>query len=475
MRKLLLPFLAGAAHAGAQAQLVVEMGGGIGLQGVHFMALDSAANDLLLAGAFAWANEVPVSPGVLRWNEQGVHSIGCGVEWDCVTPGSQAGLANPVGAIAKWNDDMYLGGGIFFTRGGFTYNGIMRWDGNEWYPLGGGTDGPVKSIKVIDDQLIVAGWFTYADTVLANGLARWDGERWHRVVDVPVLYNGGGPNLIQDVEKYQGEWYLGGNHTMRDLIKWNGEAWEIVGEGFLGGFSQVNKLRVYDGRLYVAGSFSRCPEHAGVPTNPGSGIVAWDGANWDDLGGGTCGSPNGSVGNMLWQDGELYVTGLFNRIGGQEGHRLAKWDGQQWCMLVPPNFWGTGGPGALAVYNDSLYIGGAFLTAGGQDASCFVKWVGGDYTYSCGALTGLEDFVDGTGELTVYPNPASAAIRLSAPNWASARATLHIVDAAGRVVLAMPWVGTNPEIALDVDPGVYAVVLQDAVSGRRAVARFVKQ
>jgi len=450
------------------------MGGGVGLQGVQFAYVDSLSNDLYLAGQFSYANNLPTSPGIQLWNSEGLQPLGCGVEWDCISPGSGAPLGNPNWALAMWNGDLYFGGYIFFSRDGYTYNGIMRWDGSQWLPLGNGVDGPVKSIKVIDDQLIVAGWFTYADTVLANGLARWDGEAWHRVLDVPAFYVGGGPNLVQDVEVYQGEWYLGGNLSSpaRDLVKWNGTTWETVGGGFLGTFSQVNKLRVYDGRLYVGGSFSRCPEHAGVPSNPGSGIVAWDGSAWDDLGGGTCGSPNGSVLSMTWWNDELYACGLFTVMGGQAGARLAKWDGERWCMMTPPEYWGGGGPGALEVYNDSLYIGGSFLVAGGDSLSCFVKWTGGDYTYSCGAL-GVEEANTELDGLICSPNPTNGILSLRAPSWANPDCTLRVLNAAGQVVMRTSF---SPASSLDTESlpaGAYAVMLQHE-SGRFITGRFVK-
>lgn len=474
MRRTCVTLLAAGLLGSNQAQLVEEMGGGVGLQGITTLNLVEEDNALYLAGSFAWANNVAVSPGILRWDADGFHSLGCGMEWDCITPVSQAGLGISSYSVAKWNGDIYLGGTISFTRDGTTYNGIMRWDGEQWHALRTGTDGSVKSLKVIDDQLIVAGWFTYADTVLANGLARWDGEQWHRVLDVPAMYVGDGPNMIQDVEKYQGEWYLGGNHSMRRLVKWNGTEWQIVGGGFTGPFSQVNKLRVFDGRLYVGGAFSRCPEHAGVPTNPGSGIVAWDGNAWDDLGGGTCGSGNGTVNGMAWWNGELYACGIFDHMGGQEGHRLAKWNGEQWCMLVPPGFFANGGPNSLAVYNDSLYIGGAFISAGGEPMDSFVKWIGADYTYACGALNSVEERT-GQGEaLLVLPNPVDNVLYLRAPEWAKGNTRYTIHDATGRLCMQGAQAAQQSLKVGHLASGSYTIRLSDTTGTHQAVARFMR-
>jgi hypothetical protein len=453
--------------------LVQELGGGVGLQGVRAMVNDILADDLLVAGAFTYAHGVQVSPGIQRWGSAGLQSVGCGVAWDCVAFINEAGLQNPANAVARWNGDLFLGGQFFFTRDGIEYNRIMRWDGTAWHPLAGGTDGRVMSIKVIDDELIVAGWFTYADTVLTNGLARWDGTRWHRVLDVPQ-FSPGLANYVNDVEKYQDEWHLGGNllSPARDFVKWNGLAWEPVGGGFLGTFSQVNKLRIHDGRLYVAGSFSRCPEHAGVPSNPGSGVVAWDGQQWDDLGGGTCGAYNGTVVDLTWWNEELYACGSFNVIGWQPGSGLAKWNGEHWCMLTPPGYWGNGGANALAVHHDSLYIGGAFLTAGPDSVSCFAKWVGGDYTYSCGAVSIPE--VPAPSELTLHPNPVGDLLQFVAPAWVRQGDRIQILDAVGREVMSLRFV---PDIAIPTGmlaSGSYSLRIMNPESLRSASARFVK-
>lgn len=450
--------------------LLEEVGGGVGLQGVAHLLTDEAGDRLLVTGAFTYANEVQVSPGILQWSASGLESIGCGVSWDCVSSTSQAGLGNRARSAAIWQDDIYVGGDFFFTRNGHEYNRIMQWDGSEWHPLARGTDGPVKSVKVIDGDLIVAGWFTYADTVLAHGLARWDGERWHRVLNVPEFYPSD-PNYVQDVVKYQGEWYLGGNMgSVRNLVKWDGDSWEIVGGGFTGTFAQVNKLMVQVDKLYVAGSFSQCPPY-GNPNNPGSGIVSWDGTSWDDLGGGTCGAPVGEIYSMVWWNEELYVAGRFNMIGGVPGDKLAKWDGEEWCTLTPPGYFGNGTPGALAIYHDSLYIGGAFVEAGGYDVSCFGKWIGGDETYACGALTGLAEDPPSVG-FSVFPIPATDQLTLQ--GLPRSTILLQVRDVLGREVLRTTVLPSSLSVG-HLPTGTYSISAVDRSGQVITTARFVRE
>ena len=450
--------------------LLEEVGGGVGLQGVAYLLSDDTGDRLLVTGAFTYANDVQVSPGILQWSASGLESIGCGVAWDCVSSTSQVGLGNRARSAAIWQDDVYVGGDFFFTRNGVLYDHIMHWDGSEWQPLDGGTDGPIKCVKVINDELIVAGWFTYADTVLANGLARWDGERWHRVLNVPEFYPGD-QNYVQDVIKYHGEWYLGGNMgSVRNLVKWDGDSWEIVGGGFTGSFAQVNKLMVHDDKLYVAGSFAQCPPY-GNPNNPGSGIVSWDGTSWDDLGGGTCGAPVGEIYSMVWWNEELYVVGRFNMIGGVPGDKLAKWNGVEWCTLTPPGYFGNGTSGALAVYHDSLYIGGAFVEAGGYEVSCFGKWIGGDETYACGALTGLAEDAT-TLRFSVFPNPTTDQLTLQ--GLPSSTTILQVRHVLGREVLRSGLPLTSFSVG-HMSTGTYSLSALDRNGQVLATARFVRQ
>jgi hypothetical protein len=461
-------------HTAAQP-LVEEVGGGVGLLGVSHLFPDSTGDRLLLAGWFAQANGEPVSPGILEWTGAAFGQFGCGIVWDCVQTINAMGLSNPSRTIAIWNGDLYLGGDFFFTRNGVTYNRIMRWDGEEWQPVGGGMSSAVKSLKVIDGELIAAGWFTYADTVLCNGLARWDGERWHKVVDVPPFYIGDGPNMVQDVEKFQGQWYLGGNLPLgRDLVRYTGQQWEIVGGGFTSAFSSVSRLKVYNGQLFVAGTFANCPP-LGNGLDPGNGIVAWDGNNWDVLGGGTCGSANGSVWDMTWMRDTLYACGNFNMAGGVQGGKLAKWDGQQWCMLVPQGYFGTANLIALAVHHDSLFIGGGFQQAGGAVVRSFGKWVGGNTTFACGALTSVEErqAMDRV-PLILHPNPADDLLHITSSLPGYHRGVVLVLDATGRLVMNEAHVAGHPLSARALAPGAYTVVLHSDQLQQTQQGRFIR-
>ncbi len=457
-----------------QAQVLFEdVAGGVGRRGVSLLLNDTIADRLLLAGSFAYINndQTPISPGILEWNDDAFSSIGCGVAWYCEDGLSTQGLGNTARTVAVWNGEIFLGGDFFFDRDGVEINFIMRWDGSEWLPVGTeGMDGPVYSLRVFDDQLYAAGWFPHADTVLANGLARWDGEAWHRVVDVPPFYIGGGPNQLTDVVRFQDTWYISGNlPQVHDLAKWNGTAWESVDGGFTSSFSQINRMDVHGDKLYLVGSFANCPP-LGNGTDHGNGIVSWDGAEWDDLAGGTCGSQNGAVADLHWWGDTLFAVGLFDRMGGVEGHGIAKWDGTRWCMLTPPNYW-QGNLITVESYHDSLYIGGAFSEAGPYPMHRFAKWVGGGHTSACGIPNGVQD--EGLGEATfnVQPNPATDWLQISGP-LNDIRA-VTILDIMGRVV-ARPVLHAGSLDIAGLAPSSYVLYLSAANGSGIGTIRFVK-
>ncbi len=104
------------------------------------------------------------------------------------------------------------------------------------------------------------------------------------------------------------------------------------------------------------------------------------------------GLPNGVDGTVLAlavYNGELYVGGSFSTAGGASANRIARWNGTSWNTL------GTGsGNGvsasvrALAVYNNSLFLGGGFteVNVGGNPivSSRIAQWTasGAPISYS---------------------------------------------------------------------------------------------
>lgn len=99
----------------------------------------------------------------------------------------------------------------------------------------------------------------------------------------------------------------------------------------------------------------------------------------------------------------LYIGGWFQRVGGQEAHNLARFDGSTWWHIGN----GVGGPvNTLAAFDDgsgpALFVGGEFDKAAGVPASNIAKWDGKQWTSLGGGTNGpvydLAVFNDGTGD-----------------------------------------------------------------------------
>ena len=63
-----------------------------------------------------------------------------------------------VNCAVRWRGGLVVGG--WFTLAGIVpaWN-IAWWDGSRWRDLGGGVDGPVRCLAVVDDTLLVGGDF----------------------------------------------------------------------------------------------------------------------------------------------------------------------------------------------------------------------------------------------------------------------------------------------------------------------------
>ncbi len=434
---------------------------------------DTLTDELYLGGTFIGARDSSAwSPSILRWDGQAYHTVGCGFEWNCVNPLSPNGLAPAVLTITRWNGDLYAGG-QFNSAAGVTVDHIARFDGNAWQPVGGGTDGTVVSLRPHADGLYATGWFSQAGGVVARGLARWDGSEWHSVYDLP---NWSDPNAIFDMSFYQGDLYVGGNFGapggIRDIARYNGSEWVGCQEGFIGQTSGVYQFETHDNLLYVAGYLADWQPY-GPESNPGSGVVTWNGSEWGRLGTGTRYSSNPTVYKMAWLRDTLYVGGIFTTIDGMPTGGLARWDGQDWCSLVPPDYFGSSWQ-RVGVFRDTLYVGGSFVTGGNDTLNRIAKWTGG-WVDTCSVAVGWEEPEPrGTGLVRVYPNPVQATLSIADIPERYGPLRLRVADALGRTVIDQPF-RRGPFAVGKLVAGVYQLTLRDGNDRPVAVGRFVKE
>ncbi len=188
---------------------------------------------------------------------------------------------------------------------------------------------------------------------------------------------------------YDGELYIGGTfafaggETANRIARWDDNTWNTVGGGVSG--IRVEAMVVYDGALYVGGEFDNA---GGVDQT--SGIARWDGDEWSSVDGGLS---SGEVRSLaVYDDGDgegdgygeaLYVGGNFLNIGTSEADNIARWDGEGWSSV------GDGGLGvnidvtALTSFDGSLYAGGNFRedVDGESEMRGVARWDGDAWSY----------------------------------------------------------------------------------------------
>ncbi len=143
------------------------------------LGVNGTVNALALSGSTVYAGGSFTTAGgstanrIALWN---------GSSWSSLGTGSANGLSGTVQTIAINGTDIYVGGS-FASAGTVAVGGIAKWDGTNWSGLGSGASGPsgpdVRGLAFAGDgKLYCCGRFTNISGVDANGIARWDGTKW---------------------------------------------------------------------------------------------------------------------------------------------------------------------------------------------------------------------------------------------------------------------------------------------------------
>lgn len=220
-----------------------------------------------------------------------------------------------------------------------------------WVNLGGGLDFFAQALFAdsISNKLYAAGNFGTANGHHASGIAAWDGITWDTL-------NGGLPNVVTTVTRYQNYIYVGGAFTylhapnigkVNGFTRWNGASFDSVGT-FQNNYDGIVQLVVHNNLLYCFGNFDSI-NNVHTPL-----IAAWDEVNCIPIG--------FNLASGIWEDmcffqNELYIAGNFVDSSGTVSG-CAKWDGNTW-IDVGGNFGGL--IHAMAVYHNELYFGGNYL------------------------------------------------------------------------------------------------------------------
>ncbi len=196
-----------------------------------------------------------------------------------------------------------------------------------WLPgaSASGPDGQVLALLPLPNGDVTAGGtFRLADAAIAINVARWNGTAWQ------TMGNGLSGGLPSSSARAlarlpNGDIVAGGLFTasgsalLQNIARWNGTSWVAMGTG-LDGF--VNALVVEpNGNVVAAGSFHNA---GGIATNL---VARWNGVAWSALGGGP--AMNFEAHAVVRRaNGDIVAGGDF--VNGSSSYGWRSWDGSTW-------------------------------------------------------------------------------------------------------------------------------------------------
>jgi len=269
------------------------------------------------------------------------------------------------------------------------------WDGFDTM----GANHFVSDVYAFEELLYVGGRFSQVGSLNTSGVAAWDGTGWSAMGSG---LSGGQLGLPQGnaFSAFQGSLYLSGNFfqagdaTALNIAKWDGIAWEGLGDG-PGSFGP-STLCVYGGNLYMGGQFN------GGGASPFINLTGFDGTNFFSLS-----WPEeqfSSVQTLVEYDGNLVVGGYFGNTPGGNGRSVAFFDGSTWTNPHVPLTSFSRGPSisSSVVYNGELYIGGLFTSESDPDLTGIARWDGTSWQPVGKGMRTYPDEQPGVFAMTVF-------------------------------------------------------------------------
>ncbi len=204
----------------------------------------------------------------------GVVAAWDGTKWNCLGP-SQLQAGDGI-CMAMYHGDLIVGGQNFWPVGA----SVARWNGSAWTPLGQSFNGLVRTLFVWGDDLIAGGDFTKSGSTATSLVARWDGISWQAMgAGFKSQY---GQKSVRRFAEHRGSLYAtgdfhdSGSTIVVDIARWDGTAWQPVGDGLGPKLAVGRAIMSFGSELVVVGD-SMCTSPQG-----NNFIARWtdDGIPW---------------------------------------------------------------------------------------------------------------------------------------------------------------------------------------------------
>jgi len=174
-----------------------------------------------------------------------------GTEWSALpnAPATAEWNSPRVTALEVKDGLLYVGGNF---EGSMTVDSpsILAWDGIRWRAVGGGLHGDIRDLQSYDGELYAGGSVSSGSGF--EGVQRWDGSTWRPM--------GLGHCQVLALGLYGDKLVIAGNAGVdrvapgsMGIVSWDGQRWAGFGSGVNG---QVSAIQQIGGDLYLAGTFS---------------------------------------------------------------------------------------------------------------------------------------------------------------------------------------------------------------------------
>ena len=276
-------------------------------------------------------------------------------------------------------------GGQFSSIGGVAANNIAQFDAatGQWQAFGIGIAGEVLGLTVFNGQIVAGSSGDNNEGTFDTTVNRWNGSAWENLSATNT-------GSVYELHVYNGVLYIAGSFLTHFTIDFSGPAhyvarwvpgpdkWEPLPLANFGSFTgaSARALETYNGALYVGGWKDHPTEIGATPH-----IARFDGVNWSVI---TNGTDNGSVTELANYSGELIIGGgLGTFLGVSNCNNIVGWNG----VSVHTFNQGVTSSGSnprhvakITVHN-GLVVGGLFDTASGNAVNNIAFWAPGGFIW----------------------------------------------------------------------------------------------
>jgi hypothetical protein len=309
----------------------------------------ASGGDTILGGTFAEISGVATN-GIARWDGSTFTPLGTGM------------VGSSVEALVRLDNGDIVAGGNFVAAGGIAANHIARWNGTSWSPMGNGFDAPVYALCTMPNGDVIAGGaFTQevGAPVLCNHVARWNGTAWS------PMDLGMNNDVLALVVRNDGRLFAGGRFTIASTFSryyvtyWTGSLWGQVGTAMN---APVHGLAARpNGDIVAVGEFTQ------ASLLPMDRIARWNGSAWVTMGAAS-GNPGVVRAVHCLPNGDIVAGRGFHQPSAIADSGISRWNGSSWNGFSYLTSHTTSAPVQVLAFaqraDGDLVVGGSFHTAG---------------------------------------------------------------------------------------------------------------